>query len=154
MKKSKLFCGILVISFFAACNNQPGKTAADNNEKIADSLFKEVMHGHDIGMAKSMAIEKAIGITQKAIDSLNSLSATAKQNAAPYKQQLDSLLKDLNYASFSMDKWMGEMNWEPSKIEINERIKYLTAEKLKVEKVKEAILGSLAKADSLLKAKL
>ena len=32
--------------------------------------------------------------------------------------------------------------------------KYLTEEKLKVDKVKEAVLTSLAKADSLLKAKL
>ena len=33
-------------------------------------------------------------------------------------------------------------------------VKYLTEEKLKVGKVKEAIIGSLAKADSLLKTNL
>jgi transcriptional regulator NrdR family protein len=36
---------------------------------------------------------------------------------------------------------------------IEQRIKYLTEEKLRVSKVKEAILNSLQKADSLLKAK-
>ncbi len=111
------------------------------------------MHGHDVGMAKDQALEKAVALAQKTIDSISKLPATAKLAATGYKQQLDSLLKDLNYADFAMDKWMKEMNWDPSKIEINERIKYLTDEKLKVDKVKDAILGSLAKADSLLKTK-
>lgn len=151
MKKIQFFLPALLL-IAVACNNN-SKTSANSIEKQADSLFQDVMHGHDVGMAKDQALEKAAALAQKTIDSISKLPATAKLAAAGYKQQLDSLLKDLNYADFAMDKWMKEMNWDPSKIEINERIKYLTDEKLKVDKVKDAILGSLAKADSLLKTK-
>jgi hypothetical protein len=149
MKKIKLLLPVFLL-MAVACNNS-GKTAANDLEKQADSLYKEVMHGHDIGMEKGQAVEKAAEFTKRAIDSISKLPAAAQQAAAGYKQQLDSLLKDLNYADFSMNKWMEEMKWDPSKIELNERIKYYTEEKMKVEKVKDAILNSLAKADSLLK---
>jgi len=36
---------------------------------------------------------------------------------------------------------------------VEERVRYLSSEKLKVGKVKEAILNSLQKADSLIKEK-
>ncbi|HEX7845789.1 MAG TPA: hypothetical protein VF476_08335 [Chitinophagaceae bacterium] len=150
MKRVQLIALLAVV--IAACNNADKNTASGSLEKKADSLFKQVMHGHDVGMAKDFLLEKTIALTQKTIDSINTLPIATRTAAAAYKQQLDSLLKDLNYADFAMNKWMEEMNWEPSKIEINERIKYLTAEKEKVDKVSEAILGSLAKADSLLKA--
>jgi len=42
---------------------------------------------------------------------------------------------------------------DSAKDNIEQRVKYLAEEKLKVTKVKEAVLGGLAKADSLLKAK-
>jgi hypothetical protein len=151
MKKTSFLLPVILI-IAVACNNS-GKTATNDLEKQADSLYKDVMHGHDMGMAKGPAVEKATEWAQKAIDSISKLPAAAQQAAAGYKQQLDSLLKDLNYADFSMNKWMEEMKWDPSKIELNERIKYYTEEKMKVEKVKDAIFNSLAKADSLLKAK-
>lgn len=48
----------------------------------------------------------------------------------------------------------GKVNMDSALNNAEQRIKYLTDEKLKVGKVKEAILGSLQKADSLLKEKL
>jgi hypothetical protein len=53
-----------------------------------------------------------------------------------------------------MNKWMDEFNMDSAVNNMEQRIKYLTDEKMKVGKVKESILGSLHKADSLLKSKL
>lgn len=151
MKKICFLLPVLLL-LFASCNNHE-KTADNTLEKKADSLYDEVMEGHNIGMAKDRAIEKARQLTQRAIDSIGKLPAAAQVAAAGYKTRLDSLLKDLNYAGFAMEKWMNEMNWKPDSMEVEKRINYLTDEKLKVDKVKDAILGSLAKADSLLKTK-
>jgi hypothetical protein len=52
-----------------------------------------------------------------------------------------------------MDKWMVEFSMDSMKNNVEQRINYLTEEKLKVGKVKDAILNSLAQADSLLKKK-
>jgi len=49
---------------------------------------------------------------------------------------------------------MDEFNMDSLTNNAKERIKYLTDEKLKVSKVKESILNSLQKADSLVKEKL
>ena len=68
--------------------------------------------------------------------------------------KLDSLKSDLSYAEFAMNKWMDEFNVDSAIDDAKERIKYLEEERLKVTKVKEAILSSLQKADSLLKVKI
>jgi hypothetical protein len=49
---------------------------------------------------------------------------------------------------------MDEFNVDSAIDNAKERVKYLEDEKLKVTKVKEAILNSLQKADSLLKVKI
>ena len=134
-----------------SCNDSGDKGGENAQEKIADSLFKQVMHGHDIGMAKDEALQAAIANTQVAIDSMNRLPVAARLVSINHKHKLDSLLTDLKYADFAMSKWMKEMQWDPSKMEVKERIKYLNDEKIKVDKVSEAILTSLARADTLLK---
>ena len=87
------------------------------------------------------------------LDSIAKLPAKARQAAEPLKVKLDSLQKELSYAEFAMNKWMDEFNMDSAVNNAKDRIKYLEEEKLKVTKVKEAILSSLQKADSLLKAK-
>ena len=52
-----------------------------------------------------------------------------------------------------METWMSEMNWEPDKIEIKQRVKYLTDEKLKMDKMNDALVSGLQKADSVLHIK-
>ncbi len=148
--KQYFFLLPLFVLVAVACNNE-GKGTAAVLEKSADSLFEQVVHGHDVGMAKDLALEKAITKTQHMLDSINALPSVVRANASVYKQELDTLLKNLQHADFAMDKWMKEMNWDPSTIEVNERIKYLSNEKIKIDKISEAILGSLARADSLLK---
>jgi hypothetical protein len=89
-----------------------------------------------------------------ALDSIAKLPAKSKQDLAPYKVKLDSVAADLSYAIFAMDKWMEEFDMDSAKDNIEARVKYLLDEKMKVGKVKTAILNSLSKADSLMKTNL
>jgi hypothetical protein len=158
--KKNIIAGIVAsISILIACNNadkqhegHQGHTTGTPQTK-EDSLYTDVMDGHNVGMAKMSKIRALQAEVKKVLDSIASLPARAQQAAAPFKTKLDSLTTDLSYAEMAMDKWMSEFKMDSAKNNIEERIKYLTEEKLKVGKVKEAILGSLQKADSLLKAK-
>jgi len=144
---------IPVIALLAlACNNSVKKE--DPLKAQADSLYKEVMNGHDLAMPKSMKIPDLQKAAQKMIDSIATLPAKAKEAAAPLKAKLEELVNELNYADNAMTKWMVEMNFDSSVNDLQQRVKYLMEEKVKVNKVKEAVLNSIAKADSLLKAKL
>jgi Zn-dependent M32 family carboxypeptidase len=141
----------LVALLVLACNNSPEK---ENPLKAqADSLEKQVEEGHNIAMPKSMKIPKLQKAAQQMIDSIVALPAKAKEAAAPMKAKLEELVNELNYADNAMNKWMAEMNFDSSLDDLQQRVKYLAEEKLKVDKVKEAVLTSIAKADSLLKAK-
>jgi hypothetical protein len=146
---------ILITIFFTtiamACNNSKEESTGDNLKASADSLFEKVMEGHDIGMAKTPSLKTMREQAKKMIDSIGKLPAKAQEAAAPYKAKIDSLVKDLDYAEFAMDKWMDEFKYDSAKNDLKRRIEYLTNENSKVGKVKEAILGSLQKADSLLK---
>jgi hypothetical protein len=156
----KLLFPFLTVAILAACNNSDKKHDEHDGhthtepKTEADSLMAEVMDGHNVGMAKMSKIGTMQKEIKRVLDSIATLPAKAKQAAAPLKVKLDSLASDLSYAEMAMDKWMSEFNMDSAVNNIEERIKYLTDEKLKVRKVKEAILTGLQKADSLLKAKL
>ena len=138
----------------SACNNGGNKDkVATTPKEQADSLEKEVLEGHDIAMPKSMRIPDLQKETKRLIDSIGKLPAKAQEAAAPYKAKLESLYTELENAYSSMETWMNEFNYDSAKDNAEQRIKYLADEKLKVEKVKEAVLRSLQKADSLLKAR-
>lgn len=155
MKKVFFISSAFLLLVIAACNNADKKTGGDIPAPMtkADSLEKEVLEGHDIAMPKSMKIPDLQKETKRLIDSIGKLPAKAQEAAAPYKSKLENLLKELDDAYLAMDKWMTEFNYDSAKDNIELRVKYLAEEKLKVNTVKEAILGSLSKADSLLKTK-
>ncbi len=114
-----------------------------------DSLFQQVIHGHDIGMAKMGRIRKHLKQIQQELDSLNKLpEKSIDQN---YQQALIDLQEDLNYADYSMYTWMDEFKADTITEYKAKRLAYLESEKTKVEKVKENILNGLQRADSLLK---
>lgn len=114
-----------------------------------DSLYHEVMEGHDVGMAKMGQLKGALKQVQQALDSVHKLPA-AKQNKQ-YLQVLTSVQEDLNYAETSMNKWMEDFSIDSGKGNPEVRIPYLESERNIVNKVKENILNSLNRADSLLK---
>jgi hypothetical protein len=155
MQKIFGILSIFLLVVLVACKNADKKHEGHSEEPKtqADSLMADVMDGHDVGMAKYgklTAMEKKVKAT---LDSISKLPAKAREALAPYKAQLDSTAKDLSYAIFAMDKWMEEFDMDSAKNDMKQRIQYLLDEKMKVGKVKEAILNSLSKADSVLKAK-
>ncbi len=158
----KVFIPLIVVFTIAiiSCNNSDKKQedhsghTTDVPKTQADSLMADVMDGHNVGMAKMGKIRAMQNEVKKVLDSIATLPAKAQQAAAPLRAKLDSAAADLSNAEMAMDKWMTEFNMDSAINNIDERIKYLTEEKLKVGKVKAAILGGLQKADSLLKAKL
>ena len=156
MKKFILPSLALLFITVTGCNNSDNKNeghTADAPKTQTDSLMADVMDSHDVGMGKMSKISKMQNEITRVLDSIAKLPAKAKKAVAPYKAKLDSLKADLAYAEMAMDKWMTEFNMDSAVNNVQERIKYLTDEKVKVGKVKEAILSSLQKADSLLKSK-
>lgn len=156
----RFFLPVVVVIFIAAaCNNDKkhaGHSGSGNEPKtLTDSLMNEIDQIHNSGMSKMYKLTKLQQQTRRVVDSIDKLPAGLKNAVDSYKKNLDSLLKELEYAEFSMDKWMPEYYANTDTLADNnsERIKYLTTEKMKASKIMEAILNGIQKADSLLKAK-
>ncbi len=94
-----------------------------------------------------MKIEDKKKAIQHLQDSVNTLAGKA---SADLKERLSGAMNDLQTAYNDMDSWMRDMNLDSATDNLEQRIKYLTAEKLKAVNVKDAIDKSLKKADSLL----
>lgn len=158
MKKLLFPAACLLLVLYTACNNGGKKEnkegpVTEAPKTLADSLMTDVMDGHDAGMSKYGKMQGMQKQVQAAIDSISKLPAKAQQAAAGYRARLDSAAKDLGYAIAAMDNWMETFNMDSALDNMQERIRYLTDEKMKVGKVKEAIMNSLQRADSLLKAR-
>jgi hypothetical protein len=152
-KRIKLFIVITILSAIA-CNDQATDTPrqnaySDKPVSKADSLRKEVMDGHDVGMAKIIHIRRYIAQIQLKLDSLNKLPA--KQQDKQYQQTLTTIHEALQSADKGMSTWMDKYKDDTLKDNETLRIQYLESEKVKVDKVKNEILESLSRADSLLK---
>jgi len=146
---------VFSVVFAFSCNENHNGHSRDGESKTrTDSLLNDVMDGHNIGMAKMGRLTRAEQTTRRLLDSIAKLPVKARQAAEPLQGKLDSLQKELSYAEFAMNKWMDEFNVDSAVDNAKDRINYLEEEKLKVTKVKEAILGSLQKADSLLKDRI
>jgi hypothetical protein len=152
---------ILIVSIellTIACNNQSTSEATDRKNGYEpvmktkeDSLYHDVMQGHDVGMAKIGKLRKNIDEVNRRLDSIGKLPA-AKVNA-DYKESLNQLQKELNDANNEMNSWMDEFKVDSATNNSDLRIKYLQQEKDKVTLVKQHILTSLQAADSLLNKK-
>ena len=156
MKNLFFVISFIVAVIFISCNDSENKKngpAEAQPRTEAQILWKEVMDGHDIGMAKMGKLTRAEQASRRMIDSIEKLPAKAKQAAAPLKLKLDSLQKDLKNAELAMNKWMEEFNMDSAANDMKKRIEYLKSEKERVSKVKESILSGLQKADSLMKDK-
>src|SRR6266566_3608693 len=159
MKRTTIFFSLFVFVIMNACNNPENKnTGALNNKKqssqtTADSLMEDVMNGHNIGMSKMGKLSAMQNQVQHIIDSIEQLPAKTKKALVPYKTKLDQALENLKSAKANMEKWMDEFNMDSPVNNMEQRINYLRDEKWKVSKVKENILASLQKADSLIRQK-
>ncbi len=153
----KIILPVIAILTMTACTNTDKKhdhsKTSDEPQTLTDSLEKDIDEGHIVGMSRIGKLHNTQKEVQRIIDSIGKLPAKAKEAAAGYLEQLNTAIKDLSYADFAMDKWMTEYDMDSAKANLEQRIKYLTEEKLKVDKMKEAILTSMQKADSLIKAR-
>lgn len=150
--KSIVFATLLLATL-AACNNGSEDHSQHMGNKQPktqiDSLEQQIDEGHIVGMSKMARLTRLQQRTKAMVDSLEKLPAKAKQAALPYKQKLEALLKDLDYADFAMTKWMNEYQMDSLVNDTKARAEYLLSEKNKVDKVKSAILNSLERADSI-----
>ena len=140
--------GLLAVVFIACGNGaDERKDGFSENEKSPeDSLFQDVMDGHDEAMAKINKIKGYRKQFEKAIDSLKDVKSGAKEKLSRAYEDVSERLKD---AEEEMDKWMHEFSIDSAQDDVKRRLEYLQSEKIKVEKVKERIFSALNKADSL-----
>lgn len=149
MKRMILF--VLPVVLFACGNNteqrKDGFSQAPKTRE--DSLYEEVMKGHDIGMAAMGKIKGYQSQSQHALDSIAKLPN--QKLAEAYKQNVLSVQQALNNADSSMNDWMEKFSPDSFENDKAKRVEYLESEEKKVNDVRQMILGSLKKADSLFK---
>jgi hypothetical protein len=152
----RLMIALVSLGLFMACNN--GASSAETTDHKSgppapktkeDSLFHEVMEGHDAGMAKVGKLRGNIKETERRLDSVGKLPA--KQVNAAYKQSLTNLQAALTKADSEMNNWMTAFKVDTLQDNKELRIKYLEEEKAKVAVVKELIFSALNQADSVLR---
>ena len=134
-----------------ACGNNESSDRKDGFTKgpqsAEDSLFDEVMHGHDTAMAKM----GKLGRYKKEVTAkLDSLKKVGGKKWADVGQSLNGLKTDLQQAEDGMNKWMEDFDIDSAQDNIERRLEYLKNEKIKVDEVKRKIFQTLDKADSIL----
>ena len=150
MKKISLILTAISLTILS-CNNN-AETKSESAEEVVtkeDSLYKEVIEGHDEGMMKMRRLLASQKAVQQALDSLNR-NTKAKLNTV-YIQQLEGLKEELAQAETNMNIWMESFSPDTMNSDKEKRALYLEAEKAKVAKVNELINKSIGKTDSLLK---
>lgn len=150
----KLFFALfLAATVFISCNNESTHSTSSGDKAEADTLYKEVMNGHNIGMAKMPRLEEAQANVRRMLDSIGRLPESSRQASADLKTRLEKLSTEIQQAQDGMNRWMENFNYDSAKNDLSQRIKYLSDEKVRVTKVKEDILRSLQQADSAVRSK-
>lgn len=153
MKKISFIYSAFILLICASCNNS-SSSKPDKTKTRADSLMDDIMGNHGASMAKMNKISVAQGLIKHTIDSIGKLPGKTQKASAVYKNNLDSMLVQLNAVESSMNQWMDEFNIDSLQNNLDQRILYLESEKQKVIKVKDDMIISLQKADSLLGKKI
>lgn len=143
-------CGTMIL-FAAACSDSSDERKdgfSETPKNPEDSLFQEVMDGHDEAMAKMGRIAGYRKQIDQKIDSLKKVKTSAKASVEKAYEKLSTELKE---AEDHMNIWMQEFSIDSAQDNIERRLQYLNSEKSKVNKVRDEIFSVLSKADSLLK---
>jgi hypothetical protein len=136
-----------------ACNDNTGDEHATHRKDgftktlktKEDSLYQEVMDGHDIGMAKLGKMTGYIKAVNKSIDSIKSSGNPDQKKLV----LLQSIAADLSQADYSMNRWMEEFKIDSAKDQEAARLAYLESERDKINTIKQRILSGIERADSL-----
>jgi len=150
MSKSWLLLARLML--FACTGNQQNHDhhTATGNAQV-DSLKAQVMAVHDSVMPKMDDIMAYRMATQRRIKQLDSLSKINKAgNNQMQQQQLDSLLYQLDTADEAMMQWMQQFDGQMKAKTGSEKIVYLQNEKVRIDSVRNLMLGSIDRARKLL----
>ncbi|MFM1857918.1 MAG: hypothetical protein RLZ05_978 [Bacteroidota bacterium] len=157
MLRITFFC-FMSLSVLLACQSSSDSSGEHHDHSAmeapktpADSLYGQVMEMHDLVMPKMGKVRGAQKRAQALLDSIGALPTRSSATLTAYKKELETLVSELSYADFAMDQWMMEFNLDSGKNNVEVRLAYLRSEFDKVSKVKDAIVNSLAKADTLLK---
>lgn len=146
-----LFFALTAFVLVQACtdNTDPGTERKNGYTPVlkdrGDSLYHEVMKGHDTGMAKTGQINRAKETLKNAVDSLSKTKKADPRFLATVK----SIQEDVEQADYSMQTWMTEFRADTLQDDKDKRASYLEKEVVKVNKVKDRILQSLLRYDSL-----
>jgi hypothetical protein len=148
MRKTVFIAALFVASCSDNSSTAPERTNGYTHDMKTkeDSLFQEVMDGHDAAMAKMGKLAGLRKEATKKADSLAESSANGKLTTS-----LRMAAQNLQASENKMNAWMEGFSIDSAKDNKNKRIAYLESEKIKVNSVKDEMLGAIAVADSLLK---
>jgi hypothetical protein len=155
MRKTYILWVTLSFLLVVGCKSKTDHKEHENGSEtsVADSLYDKLLKEHEIGMKDWMKIEGRKKQIKSLLDSLATLPGKADDGITELKNKLNEATTGLQKAYNDMDTWMISMNLDSAKNDLKQRIKYLTEENERASQVNEAIVKSLQKADSLLKAK-
>lgn len=147
---TKVLTLIVLLAVLTSCNNSatPVEHTKENNASIprtlSDTLYREVMKGHDVGMAK---IGELMRYQQLLRQKADSIGQTKTGDAR--KSVLDSVLEDLTQAEALMNQWMQEFEPDHAGSTEEEKISFYLSEKEKIDTVNARILRSIEKAKGI-----
>lgn len=131
MRKTTFFA-LLTIFGIAACQQLPSEE---------QKLYEEVMTIHDEVMPKTKDIYRKSKAIKKALEDMPDSIESNEAN---------SLISELDAADKSMFDWMAEFKKKDELGEGENYLDYLAAEKIRIQKVSEAMNSSLEKAEKFL----
>lgn len=140
-----IFLALLMVSCTGGDRHSDQLTPIKSVKTPVDSLFEEVMQGHDAGMAKLGRLKKNSQLLSRQIDSLGKAGIKDKLSMAGMKRVKDSL----EAAHAAMFEWMDGFKADTLVDAPAQRIEYLRGQKLSVDMVRDRIMNSLRLYDSV-----
>lgn len=144
-----------VIAFFClialfSCGNANNNHAQDAHnasipKTLSDSLYKSVMEGHDVSMAKMGEIVRLKEIVTAQKDSLGKLKTKPQESIA----KLDTVYNNLTYAQELMNRWMDEFNPDDAGTTEEQKVGYYKKEQEKIDTVNVRINNSIEAAKKI-----
>jgi len=151
---NRIFIAVCAVLIFSGCGNGDNNSDrrdgfSQNASSPEDSLFQEVMEGHDSAMAKMGKLSGYRKMMEQKVDSLKKKGPAAK---AALIKKYDDLRERIMEAEDGMNNWMQEFSIDSAADNMEKRLQYLAHEKLKVDSVKQKIFSAIEKTDSLLRS--
>lgn len=148
----KIFYVLIVSGIVVSCNSNYSSGSQDqqHNSSIpktpSDSLYKQTMEEHNLGMAKMGEIVRY----REAITKRKNSHGASQGKGTGIAPVLDSTLQALNMAEEEMNRWMQSFDPDKAGNTEPEKENYYRKEKEKIEAINTSILESLEAAKRVL----